>query len=44
MPSGLNCAVIGKLAKGLFVKNGAGSADVKPIAHLYKAQVYAMAR
>ena len=30
--------------QGFFVKNGDGSADVKPIAHLYKAQVYAMAR
>ncbi|HVK52060.1 MAG TPA: NAD(+) synthase, partial [Pseudoxanthomonas sp.] len=27
-----------------FVKNGDGSADVKPIAHLYKSQVYGMAR
>ena len=27
-----------------FVKNGDGSADVKPIAHLYKTQVYALAR
>jgi NAD+ synthase len=26
------------------VKNGDGSADVKPIAHLYKTQVYALAR
>jgi NAD+ synthase len=26
------------------VKNGDGSADVKPIAHLYKSQVYALAR
>ena len=30
--------------QGFFVKNGDGSADVKPIAHLYKSQVYAMAR
>jgi NAD+ synthase len=30
--------------QGFFVKNGDGSADVKPIAHLYKTQVYAMAR
>ena len=29
---------------GFFVKNGDGSADVKPIAHLYKSQVYGMAR
>ncbi len=29
---------------GFFVKNGDGSADVKPIAHLYKTQVYALAR
>jgi NAD+ synthase len=30
--------------QGFFVKNGDGSADVKPIAHLYKTQVYAFAR
>ncbi|WP_411831858.1 NAD(+) synthase [Pseudoxanthomonas mexicana] len=30
--------------QGFFVKNGDGSADLKPIAHLYKTQVYAMAR
>jgi NAD+ synthase len=30
--------------QGFFVKNGDGSADVKPIAHLYKSQVYAIAR
>jgi NAD+ synthase len=30
--------------QGFFVKNGDGAADVKPIAHLYKTQVYAMAR
>lgn len=30
--------------QGFFVKNGDGSADVKPIAHLYKTQVYGMAR
>ncbi len=30
--------------QGFFVKGGAGLADVKPIAHLYKTQVYAMAR
>ena len=29
--------------QGFFVKLGDGSADVKPIAHLYKTQVYAMA-
>ena len=26
-----------------FVKNGDGSADIKPIAHLYKSQVYQLA-
>lgn len=30
--------------QGFFVKLGDGAADVKPIAHLYKTQVYAMAR
>src|SRR5271157_4219996 len=30
--------------QGFFVKLGDGSADVKPIAHLYKTQVYQMAR
>jgi len=45
----LNYAVIGtpnrlEYDQGFFVKNGDGSADVKPIAHLYKTQVYAMAR
>lgn len=29
--------------QGFFVKNGDGSADIKPIAHLYKTQVYALA-
>ena len=29
--------------QGFFVKNGDGSADFKPIAHLYKTQVYRMA-
>jgi NAD+ synthase len=29
-------------AQGFFVKNGDGSADFKPIAHLYKTQVYAL--
>ena len=45
----LNFAVIGtpnrlEYDQGFFVKNGDGSADVKPIAHLYKTQVYALAR
>jgi NAD+ synthase len=44
-----NYAVVGtpnrlEYDQGFFVKNGDGSADVKPIAHLYKTQVYAMAR
>src|SRR4030067_959290 len=30
--------------QGFFVKNGDGSADVKPIAHLYKSQVYELGR
>jgi NAD+ synthase len=30
--------------QGFFVKNGDGAADLKPIAHLYKSQVYALAR
>jgi len=30
--------------QGFFVKNGDGSADIKPIAHLYKSQVVALAR
>ena len=30
--------------QGFFVKNGDGAADLKPIAHLYKTQIYAMAR
>jgi NAD+ synthase len=30
--------------QGFFVKNGDGAADIKPIAHLYKSQVYEMAR
>jgi NAD+ synthase len=29
--------------QGFFVRNGDGAADVKPIAHLYKSQVYALA-
>lgn len=45
----LNYAVIGtpnrlEYDQGFFVKNGDGAADLKPIAHLYKTQVYAMAR
>jgi NAD+ synthase len=45
----LNYAVVGtpnrlEFDQGFFVKNGDGSADVKPIAHLYKTQVYALAR
>src|SRR5499427_2878566 len=45
----LNYAVSGtpnrlEYKQGFFVKNGDGSADVKPIAHLYKTQVYALAR
>ncbi|MGE0030127.1 MAG: NAD(+) synthase [Steroidobacteraceae bacterium] len=44
----LNYAVVGtpnrlEYDQGFFVKNGDGSADLKPIAHLYKTQVYAMA-
>jgi len=30
--------------QGFYVKNGDGSADFKPIAHLYKTQVYQLAR
>jgi len=45
----LNYAVVGTPNKleydqGFFVKNGDGSADIKPIAHLYKTQVYALAQ
>jgi NAD+ synthase len=45
----LNYAVVGtpnrlEYDQGFFVKNGDGSADVKPIAHLYKTQVFALAR
>jgi len=45
----LNYAVLGtpnrlEYDQGFFVKNGDGAADVKPIAHLYKSQVYGMAR
>lgn len=44
----LNFAVAGtpnrqEYDQGFFVKNGDGSADIKPIAHLYKTQVYALA-
>lgn len=44
----LNFAVAGtpnrlEYDQGFFVKNGDGSADVKPIAHLYKTQVYQLA-
>ncbi|WP_163270754.1 NAD(+) synthase [Chelativorans alearense] len=44
----LNFAVIGtpnrlEYDQGFFVKNGDGAADVKPIAHLYKSQVYELA-
>jgi NAD+ synthase len=45
----LNYAVVGtpnrlEFDQGFFVKNGDGSADLKPIAHLYKTQVYQIAR
>jgi NAD+ synthase len=30
--------------QGFFVKSGDGAADIKPIAHLYKSQVYQLAR
>jgi NAD+ synthase len=44
----LDYAVVGtpnrlEYDQGFFVKNGDGSADVKPIAHLYKTQVYQLA-
>jgi NAD+ synthase len=44
----LNYAVVGtpnrlEYDQGFFVKNGDGAADIKPIAHLYKSQVYALA-
>jgi NAD+ synthase len=32
-----------EFALGFFVKNGDGTADLKPIAHLYKTQVYQLA-
>jgi NAD+ synthase len=43
-----NFAVVGtpnrlEYDQGFFVKNGDGAADVKPIAHLYKSQVYQLA-
>ncbi len=45
---GLNYAVCGtpnrlEYDQGFFVKQGDGSADFKPIAHLYKTQVYQLA-
>lgn len=45
----LNYAVIGtpnrlEYDQGFFVKTGDGAADLKPIAHLYKTQVYALAK
>lgn len=44
----LNYAVAGtpnrlEYDQGFFVRNGDGAADLKPIAHLYKTQVYALA-
>ncbi len=44
----LNYAVLGtpnrlEYDQGFFVKNGDGAADIKPIAHLYKSQVYQLA-
>lgn len=43
-----NFAVLGtpnrlEYDQGFFVKNGDGAADIKPIAHLYKTQVYQLA-
>jgi NAD+ synthase len=45
----VNYAVVGtsnrlEYDQGFFVKNGDGAADLKPIAHLYKTQVYQLAR
>lgn len=45
----MNYAVLGtpnlpEYDLGFFVKNGDGSADLKPIAHLYKTQVYELAQ
>ncbi len=44
----MHCAVIGtpnkhEVEQGFFVKHGDGGADVMPIAHLYKTQVYQIA-
>jgi len=44
----LNYAVVGtpnrlEYDQGFFVKNGDGAADLKPLAHLYKTQVYRLA-
>jgi len=44
----LNYAAVGtpnrlEYDQGFFVKNGDGAADLKPIAHLYKTQVYQLA-
>ena len=44
----LNYVVVGtpnrlEYDQGFFVKNGDGAADLKPIAHLYKTQVYQLA-
>ena len=44
----LNYAVAGtpnrlEYDQGFFVKNGDGAADLKPVAHLYKSQVYQLA-
>jgi NAD+ synthase len=46
---GLNYGVVGtpnlaEYDQGFFVRGGDGLADVKPIAHLYKTQVFALAR
>lgn len=45
----LNYAVVGtpnrlEYDQGFFVKGGDGLADIKPIAHIYKTQVYELAR
>jgi NAD+ synthase len=45
----INYAVVGtpnrlEYDQGFFVKNGDGAADVKPIAHLYKSQVYSLTK
>jgi len=45
----LNYAVVGtpnrlEYDQGFFVKHGDGAADLKPIAHLYKTQVYQLAK